>query len=35
MAATPAFIKGEGWKPSDNENCFNETHPIQEASYKN
>ncbi|GLT27781.1 hypothetical protein SLA2020_027540 [Shorea laevis] len=23
----------EGWKPCGNENCFNETYPIQQASY--
>ncbi|GKV49039.1 hypothetical protein SLEP1_g55812 [Rubroshorea leprosula] len=31
LTATVACIKG--WKPCGNENCFNETYPIQQASY--
>ncbi|GLT50809.1 hypothetical protein SLA2020_242710 [Shorea laevis] len=33
ITATAACIKGERWKPCGNENFFNETYPIQQASY--
>ncbi|GKV08650.1 hypothetical protein SLEP1_g20254 [Rubroshorea leprosula] len=33
MTMSPTHLWSWEWKPGSNGNCFNETHPIQEASY--
>ncbi|GKV44728.1 hypothetical protein SLEP1_g51887 [Rubroshorea leprosula] len=33
MTVSPTHLWSWEWKPNGHENCFDETYPIQEASY--